>query len=430
MTDLYEANDNYSATLTAGYTVGQSTLSVTAVPTNLPTIITAGYDTDKETQFIVTGSSGGNTLTGVSRLKGANVNLDNLTPLICINNEEFQNQFLTMISSADGLASVIFGADGGSTDTYVVTLSPVPASLTTGLTIVVKFNTLNTGPATINVNSLGAKAIKKFGGGALVTGDIIANQVSILVYDGTNFQLMSHSNMLIQHDNDGIHTSALVTSLKATGAEITSGLEDAKIVTPKALSDAKLLIDSAAIISNKTLGTGTKVGLGSDAQGDIYYNAGSGVLARLPPGNSGEFLKTLGAGANPAWAALVAAGMNYDDARFKVGIISRDITAANEAVAYTGIGFTPKAVVFFATLNAGVNQRSQGVDDGTTPFSAITLGASDGYSTTESIYIDTGASKGQKAHITTLGADGFTLTWTKSGSPGSGTIYVIYIALR
>ncbi len=218
MATLYEANDNFSATLTAGYTVGQNTLSVTSVPTNLPTIVTVGYDTDKETQFIITGSTGGNTLTGVSRLKGANVNLDNLTPITCLNNEEFQNQYLTMISSVDGLASIIFGADGGSTDSYAITLSPVPASLTTGLTIVAKFNTANTGAATIDVNSLGAKAIKKNGSSALVTGDILAGQISMLVYDGTNFQLMSPNIVeLTKLLNKGSYQS-VTTLATATGA--------------------------------------------------------------------------------------------------------------------------------------------------------------------------------------------------------------------
>jgi hypothetical protein len=222
---LYEANDSYSATLTAGYTVGQSTLSVTAVPANLPTIITAGYNTDKETQFIVTGSSGGNTLTGVSRLKGANENLDNLTPLTCVNNQEFFNQFLTMISSAEALQGIIFAADGGSTDAYEVTMSPAVEALTTGLTIIVKFNTLNTGPATIDVNGLGVTDIKKYGNQALVTGDIIAGQVSILVFDGTNFQLMS------------VNVPALVF---AAGSDINTGTDETKAVNSKTIADSYL----------------------------------------------------------------------------------------------------------------------------------------------------------------------------------------------
>lgn len=42
--------------------------------------------------------------------------------------------------------------------------------------------------------------------------------------------------------------------------------------------------------------------IGSAAQGDILYRGASG-WARLAAGTSGHFLKTLGAGADPAWAA-------------------------------------------------------------------------------------------------------------------------------
>lgn len=46
---------------------------------------------------------------------------------------------------------------------------------------------------------------------------------------------------LVEHSGtDGKHTSATVTTLKASGAEVTTGTEDAKIVTPKALADATL----------------------------------------------------------------------------------------------------------------------------------------------------------------------------------------------
>lgn len=42
-------------------------------------------------------------------------------------------------------------------------------------------------------------------------------------------------------------------------------------------------------------------------QGDIYYNNGS-AIARLAPGTSGQFLKTQGASANPAWATVDVSG--------------------------------------------------------------------------------------------------------------------------
>ena len=49
---------------------------------------------------------------------------------------------------------------------------------------------------------------------------------------------------------------------------------------------------------------GTHIALGSDAQGDVMYYNGTDYV-RLAPGTSGQFLKTLGASANPAWGTVV-----------------------------------------------------------------------------------------------------------------------------
>jgi hypothetical protein len=73
----------------------QTTLYVSAVPNHVPTIIVAAKGTDNETIFEVTGKTT-NSLTGVSRLRGANVDLDAQTPLTCLNNEEFINQYASM----------------------------------------------------------------------------------------------------------------------------------------------------------------------------------------------------------------------------------------------------------------------------------------------------------------------------------------------
>ena len=48
----------------------------------------------------------------------------------------------------------------------------------------------NTGAVTININSLGARAITKSGTTALVSGDIKTNQIIPIVFDGTRFQII------------------------------------------------------------------------------------------------------------------------------------------------------------------------------------------------------------------------------------------------
>jgi hypothetical protein len=90
-----------------------------------------------------------------------------------------------------GLVKSGYGADAGASDTYACTVTGV-TSYTTGLVIYFKANTANTGAATLNVNSLGAKALKINGGSADPSDNwIIANEIVHCIYDGTNFQVMN-----------------------------------------------------------------------------------------------------------------------------------------------------------------------------------------------------------------------------------------------
>lgn len=84
-----------------------------------------------------------------------------------------------------------FAADAGGTDAYAITLTPAPASYTTGQKFKFTANTANTGACTLNVNGLGAIDIKKRNDQDPETGDIEAGQVVEVVYDGTNFQMVS-----------------------------------------------------------------------------------------------------------------------------------------------------------------------------------------------------------------------------------------------
>ena len=105
---------------------------------------------------------------------------------------------LTVAAGAVSLhdnAKVPTCADAGSNDTYACSASPAPTAYVTGGRYVFKANTVNTGAATVNFNSLGAKTIKKFTsaspGADLADNDIRAGQWVHLIYDGTNMQMVS-----------------------------------------------------------------------------------------------------------------------------------------------------------------------------------------------------------------------------------------------
>jgi len=117
--------------------------------------------------------------------------------------------------------SSIYAADAGSSDTYVITLSPAPTAYTIGMVVNFKANTLNTGTATINVNALGAVTIKKQYNQDLATGDIVANQIVSLIYDGTNFQMQSPVAAATTSTLQYLGTSGAISG--ATSVDFTSG---------------------------------------------------------------------------------------------------------------------------------------------------------------------------------------------------------------
>ncbi|MFW9821366.1 MAG: hypothetical protein ACFFE4_00430 [Candidatus Thorarchaeota archaeon] len=88
-------------------------------------------------------------------------------------------------------SQAIYDADTGGDDAYVITVTPAISGYLTGMQFSIKVTTPNTGAATLNVNSLGAKTIKKDVSSDLATGDILANQIITVIYDGTYFQLLN-----------------------------------------------------------------------------------------------------------------------------------------------------------------------------------------------------------------------------------------------
>ena len=126
---IYRANDKYRATLRATWIASpaDTSISVTAVPDNIPTIITLGWETDLETTFTVTGKSGSTSadyaLTGVTRLRGANTSLPENTAANCLNNEEFFNQYLVTSNWYDMSYEATTSLDGDNGTKQRITLT-------------------------------------------------------------------------------------------------------------------------------------------------------------------------------------------------------------------------------------------------------------------------------------------------------------------
>lgn len=89
-------------------------------------------------------------------------------------------------------ASLIYAATS-SNDTITASLTPAITAYATGALFVAKIGGTNTGAATINYNSVGAKNIRKGKTGSLAVsaGDLAAGRMALFAYDGTNMQLLN-----------------------------------------------------------------------------------------------------------------------------------------------------------------------------------------------------------------------------------------------
>lgn len=137
--------------------------------------------------------------------------------------------------------SQIYAASNTGTDAYAITLSPVPLSLTTGMVVNFKADVANTGPCTLNINSLGAKTIKKQVSVNLAANDILAGQIVTVVYDGTNFQLnpppSTGTGSVTSVSGAGLATGTVTTSgsitvTAAVQADQETGTSNSVAVTP------------------------------------------------------------------------------------------------------------------------------------------------------------------------------------------------------
>jgi hypothetical protein len=93
---------------------------------------------------------------------------------------------------------------------------------------------------------------------------------------------------------------------------------------------------------------------GSAAQGDTFYTNSGPATTRLPAGTSGFFLKTLGAGANPAWAAVNPI-LNSQVADATVGGVNTEVTLYTYTMPGNTMGANGRVNVrvYFSNLNQG-----------------------------------------------------------------------------
>lgn len=125
------------------------------------------------------------------------------------------NMFTTLVSSKQDV--LCYNVSG--TDTYTVTVGSGITSYIADQWFVLQFTNANTGAATLNINGLGAKTIKKNVSTDLSSGDIIANGYYIVAYDGTNMQIVGSLS------SGGGGTWGSITGTLSSQTDLQTGLD-------------------------------------------------------------------------------------------------------------------------------------------------------------------------------------------------------------
>jgi len=175
-------------------------------------------------------------------------------------------QITTFLNDPSNYANYLVAS--GTANQLVVTFAAgvAPTSYITGLTLIVKISITNTTSCVIDVNSLGNKNITKLGTTALVAGDLVANAIVVLVYDGTRFQLTSASsasaaggsNTQVQFNNSGAFGGSTRLIWSTTDSSLT--VYDVTIGRGAGGQSSNTVVGNSALISNTTGASNTAIG--------------------------------------------------------------------------------------------------------------------------------------------------------------------------
>lgn len=172
--------------------------------------------------------------------------------------------------------AVNYCADAGVSDDYTCSLSPAITSYVAGACYEFRANSSNLGVATLNLNGLGAKVIKKAAGGVttdLADNDIRSGQMVNVCYDGTNMQMQSGLG------NAGADATAVLSSTTlATNAPVLGAANSRNVVSG---SRSGTTTEFATVSGTKT----ANKQLTFDANGNVVASSsdvGSGSSGATP----------------------------------------------------------------------------------------------------------------------------------------------------
>lgn len=234
------------------------------------------------------------------------------------------------------------------TDTYVGTASPSLSAYAAGNVFTFVVPNTNTGPATLNVSSLGAKTIARDGSTALVAGDLVAGSEVVVAYDGTRFQVLNSNSKTNFNVSNNLTVGNSITAASAslsTPLPVASGGTNASSFTANGIlyaSSSSALANSSALQFD-----GTNLGIG------VTPVASNGLLQMGSYGSVKALMESITVSATAATGTInidaVTQGILYytsnATANWTLNVRGNSTTTLN-SIMQTGQSIT---VVFLAT---------------------------------------------------------------------------------
>lgn len=237
---------------------------------------------------------------------------------------EIKQQFLAIGAAFDKLPAVrvlqenrIGFVIATGTNNLAAALPVDPEDYQNGLSLAVRVANTNTGPATFNLNGLGAVAIKNRSGADIGAGAMVAGDIARLVYDNGVFHLL----------NDGTEKAAAAGSATAAAASASAASASAGSAASAASAAAGSASDAGTSATNAAASASAASTSATNAANSATAASNSASAAWTNAANAGTSATAA------ASSATSAAGSETNAANSASGAAASATSASNSATA-------------------------------------------------------------------------------------------------
>lgn len=265
--------------------------------------------------------------------------------------------------------SISYATDTGAVNALAVTLTPAPTAYADGMPVCVKVSNTTTGAATLNVNNLGAVALKNGDGSAVGAGDLVAGvPVTFRYVSGSPAAFIASGSGGLSGTGNAIaadvlapYTFTSATGKKQTGTiptvaggnTITPGPNQQTAVTANSYVQNAIVVAGVSFDASKLL-TGTTVAGTAGTMpnlGSLTFNPSTSTQTAGPGYTSGVTVNPVPGTATAAqilsgYTASSANGINISGTATPRQYASGSGTTSVQGVlTVTGLSFQPTMIL-------------------------------------------------------------------------------------